>query len=463
MTIKIRHLFFFLIISAFFPCQFSMAQSLTDVSNSAELDLKKAIADLNTLRTQIAAEKIPLASKIEKKQSSLIQLRSDAAKIQTAKDSKTIGLEDLRSDLKSWQEENAFLVNLFDEYSNRFKSDLNASEVDVYKSQLSALNNIHENNADTGLLQSQLSLIDAGFSRLRSALNGTIYEGKALTSDGIFTDGEFIRFGPNVYFQSSDKSISGIILNQDKDIPRLYSNIGSLSESLAGLLNGSLIAMPIDVTNGKALTMEVDSDTLLDHIGKGGIWIIPILLFAGLSTITAIIKIIQIYKIKLPQKGSLLSVLSSLKDGKNDKAIIAAEKIPYPVGNMLIQGITHYADPKELIEEAMYESVLDTQPKLEKFLPLIAISAATAPLLGLLGTVTGMINTFQLIALFGTGDAQALSSGISEALITTEFGLIVAIPALIIHALLSRRIQSIMSDMEKFAVIFVNGLPQNRV
>ena len=91
-------------------------------------------------------------------------------------------------------------------------------------------------------------------------------------------------------------------------------------------------------------------------------------------------------------------------------------------------------------------------------MPLIAIASATAPLLGLLGTVTGMIHTFKLINLFGTGNAKTLASGISEALVTTEFGLIVAIPALIMHALLSRKIQGIKSTMEMTSLAFVNGV-----
>ena len=84
--------------------------------------------------------------------------------------------------------------------------------------------------------------------------------------------------------------------------------------------------------------------------------------------------------------------------------------------------------------------------------------AATSPLLGLLGTVTGMIKTFKLITVFGTGDARSLSSGISEALITTEFGLFVAIPALIIHALLLRKTKGVLASMEQTAVAFKNGL-----
>ena len=112
----------------------------------------------------------------------------------------------------------------------------------------------------------------------------------------------------------------------------------------------------------------------------------------------------------------------------------------------------------EDVEEALYEEYLQAQPKLERGLSWIAIAAATAPLLGLLGTVTGMIHTFKLINVFGTGDAKSLSSGISEALVTTEFGLVVAIPALIMHALLSRKISGILAATEMASIAYVNGL-----
>ena len=104
---------------------------------------------------------------------------------------------------------------------------------------------------------------------------------------------------------------------------------------------------------------------------------------------------------------------------------------------------------------------LEAQPRLQRGLPLIAIASATSPLLGLLGTVTGMIKTFNQITIFGTGDARSLSGGISEALITTAFGLIVAIPALILHALLSRKIQGIRSTMEMVSLAFINGLKKD--
>ena len=114
--------------------------------------------------------------------------------------------------------------------------------------------------------------------------------------------------------------------------------------------------------------------------------------------------------------------------------------------------------PKELLEEILFEDLLEEKPKLERGLSFISVTAAVAPLLGLLGTVTGMINTFKLITLFGTGDAKSLSSGISEALITTEFGLVVAIPSLLLSAFLSRKANSMIAKMEKTSIIFVNGV-----
>jgi len=101
---------------------------------------------------------------------------------------------------------------------------------------------------------------------------------------------------------------------------------------------------------------------------------------------------------------------------------------------------------------------VETQPKVMRLLPFISVTAAVSPLLGLLGTVTGMINTFNMIKIFGTGDAKTLSGGISEALITTEFGLIVAIPAVLFYAFLSRYAKGYLGTMEGMAISFGNGV-----
>ncbi|MCD8482995.1 MAG: MotA/TolQ/ExbB proton channel family protein [Verrucomicrobia bacterium] len=222
-------------------------------------------------------------------------------------------------------------------------------------------------------------------------------------------------------------------------------------------VNGTGI-LPIDPTLGSAFAIASQKLTLWEHIRQGGIWIWPILTFAFLAFATSMFKLYEIYSVKMPRTGALHDILAALNAGRRDEALELAKSVQGPAREMLIDAVEHSNESKELIEEVMYERMLELQPRLERMLPFIAVTAATAPLMGLLGTVTGMINTFKLITIFGTGDAKQLSSGISEALVTTEFGLIVAIPSLIMHALLSRRAQSVMANMERMAVAFVNGL-----
>ncbi len=98
---------------------------------------------------------------------------------------------------------------------------------------------------------------------------------------------------------------------------------------------------------------------------------------------------------------------------------------------------------RALDQRLLDQHALAQRPRIRRFLPAITVLAATAPLLGLLGTVTGMITTFDVIAIFGTGNAKALSGGISQALVTTQSGLLVGIPGLFMSRLLMRRADAI--------------------
>jgi biopolymer transport protein ExbB len=106
----------------------------------------------------------------------------------------------------------------------------------------------------------------------------------------------------------------------------------------------------------------------------------------------------------------------------------------------------------------MHERALATIPTLDRHLGMLAVLGGVAPLLGLLGTVTGMIHTFELVTIFGTGDAKLLSGGITEALVTTETGLIIAVPVLLVHAYLSRRVRGIVTSLEQTVVGFMNRM-----
>jgi len=111
---------------------------------------------------------------------------------------------------------------------------------------------------------------------------------------------------------------------------------------------------------------------------------------------------------------------------------------------------------REHIEDIVAESILHESGRLDRFGSMILVIAAVAPLLGLLGTVTGMIATFDIITEFGTGDPKLLSGGISIALVTTELGLIVAIPVLMLGNLLSGWAERIKDSMEHSALHLIN-------
>ncbi len=125
---------------------------------------------------------------------------------------------------------------------------------------------------------------------------------------------------------------------------------------------------------------------------------------------------------------------------------------------MLLAGLELKGQAGTVIESALSEAILKETPRLERFLTALKVSASVAPLLGLLGTVTGMINTFQVITTHGTGDPRLMAGGISEAMVTTQAGLAVAIPAMMVAAFLGRRAQSLARDMEEKGLALMAAL-----
>jgi biopolymer transport protein ExbB len=120
--------------------------------------------------------------------------------------------------------------------------------------------------------------------------------------------------------------------------------------------------------------------------------------------------------------------------------------------------LDHAKWKRPVAEKAVKELLLAEVPVLDKHLDTLAVIAGAAPLLGLLGTVTGMISMFESITSFGTGDPKLLAGGISEALVTTEVGLAIAIPVLLIHNFLRNRRNHIQADMEMYAMRILNRL-----
>ena len=120
-----------------------------------------------------------------------------------------------------------------------------------------------------------------------------------------------------------------------------------------------------------------------------------------------------------------------------------------PLGRVLMVGQENKGLDSEALELKLHEAVLKEIPGIEKWVGFIKIVSMVAPLLGLLGTVTGMILTFQALTIFGTGDPKAMAGGISSALVTTVLGLCVAIPTVFLHALVSGRSKKVSHVLEE--------------
>ncbi len=263
-------------------------------------------------------------------------------------------------------------------------------------------------------------------------------EDKQVTRIGVFTaftDGVFLRYLPET---------GNLVELARQPVDRFRKVVAEFEDAQPG----ELLPTVIDPTRGAIMALLVQTPTLKERIEQGG-WIGYIILVLG--AIGLIIALIQF--------------LSLTKDGhgiaKQQKQKEASQK--NPLGRILSVYNDRLAHDVETLSLKLDEAILREMPKLERGLITLAILAAVAPMLGLLGTVSGMIETFQSITLFGTGDPKLMSGGISQALVTTELGLAVAIPLLLIHSGLSSKSNRLVQilDEESAAIVARNAEKQH--
>lgn len=448
-------------VAALFTVASLPGQSVLDqAAAGAQEKLDSALERLSAVRQAVGSEKIPLAKKRDTLFAELQSLRREADRAQRLSDNQSTDLASFEQSVESQGEMIDYLINLSAEFGRTLGSQLDPSEFSIYNETVSNSEAAAEDPNLTSLekLEVQQTVVAAGIDRMESLSGGATYPGKALTPGGLLEEGTFIRFGPVTYF-ASDSGKAGVV-EQGQSLDPLSRPIldGSFDDGIVALASSGEGSLPLDATLGNAMAIEATKESLMDHIGKGGIWIYPILGFAFVSLVVAVFKAFEIMTLPKPKEGLIAEVLAKLSDGDREGALKTANSAPGPMGKMIQQGVRYSDHDPELVEEILYESMVETQPKVMRLLPFISVTAAVAPLLGLLGTVTGMINTFNRIKIFGTGDAKSLSGGISEALITTEFGLIVAIPSLLLYAILSRKAKGYLSRMEKMSISFINGI-----
>ncbi len=438
----------------------------TNWAAAVGLKLDESLAELAVARREIADEKIPVVKTLTAAETELTEARRAYEDIRRQLDRRNLDLGNLRNDIAAREQEKSYVSSLLGEFVRNFETRLHIVELGRYQSAVEAARLAPENGnlKPAEIFSRQVALVEASLQRLKDLCGGDRFQGRGAGPNGLVKDGTVILLGPVAYFASEDGAISGIAeqrLGSLEPAVQPYANPTYASLTRDFVVKGEGL-VPFDASLGSARKIEETRESLREHLKKGGPVVAPILGLAGVVALVTTVKWLRLAMVRLPSPSQFDRLVDAILERNNEAALRAATNLSGPAGAMLAAGAAHMEAPKDLIEEVMFEKLLETRFQLNKGLPLISVSAACAPLLGLLGTVTGIIGTFKLITVFGSGDVKMLSAGISEALITTELGLCVAIPSLISHAFLSRKAKTIVDGMERMGMAFVSAVEKAR-
>lgn len=311
-------------------------------------------------------------------------------------------------------------------------------------------------NSDTNNELSQLKNIYQLAAQAMSERAGLrTEEGSFYLQSGAKVDGTIIRIGDIASYGVSQQG-AGILVPAGGGAMKLW---GAGNEALAqSLLAGTPPAQLRLFLYESSNTAVEDkrAETVIDVIDSGGIigWVIVFL--GGLAVLMIILRALFL-RAASASTGALLQPVGDLiRKGKREEALEFCKNKSGSTARVLTDTVRNLDRDRDHLEDVISESILHESTTLNRFGSFIMVIAAVSPLLGLLGTVTGMIATFDVITEFGTGDPKLLSGGISTALVTTELGLIIAIPALIFGNLLSGWSNRIKDEMEKAALHITN-------
>jgi biopolymer transport protein ExbB len=437
------------------------AQSFEDASQQAKQDLDTALTELSEVRGTIATDKIPMIREVSSLEDQVQQKSAELEKLLRLRDNNDLGLNRLRVQVEAIDAQNEYAAGLLDEFVRSFETRIDYSETQLYSEVAEearlALDDSDMSQGDR--FSKQIDVIGVAVERLEKLSGGYTFEGLALAPNGDIEKGTFAVFGPSVFFASSQSDLAGVTINKLNAAEASIAVPGAeFSAGIRQFVETGDGSIPADATLGKALKVAESRESLGEHLEKGGSVGVVILGLGAICLLVGIFKFYEVTSFKTATPEEVQAVLVKIEAEDLSGATATAESISGAGGSLLQTAVEHSDEKRGTLEEILYERILAVRPKLERFLAFMSLTAAAAPLLGLLGTVTGMIKTFNLITIFGTGDAKSLSTGISEALVTTELGLVVAIPALIIHGLLSRMARQKLGDMEQTAVSFINGV-----
>ncbi len=201
---------------------------------------------------------------------------------------------------------------------------------------------------------------------------------------------------------------------------------------------------------------------MFELVKSGGWLMVPILLSSIIAMAIIFERLWTLRASRIAPKNTLTQVWKWVKNHNLDNKKLDQLKASSPLGEILAAGLMNARSGREIMKESIEEQAGKVIHDLERYLNTLGTIAAITPLLGLLGTVIGMIDVFSVLMVEGTGNAGVLAGGISKALITTAAGLTIAIPSLIFHRHFTRRVDELVVTMEQDAIKLVEVLQGDR-
>ncbi len=387
-----------------------------------------------TREAQFLSEKNKQQSKLQSALAKLLKQELLSSQLKAHLDSNEEKLSKLETDLKNRSGVLGELFGVARLAAGDLKADLNQSIISAqFPDRSEKLSSISDSKALPTIEQletlwyiMQHEMTEAGkvvfYNTQIEQASGKPQEAKVIRigTFNTISEGEYLQFFPD----------TGRLTHLARQPEKKYLSLAKqMTEATTGQTK-----FAIDPTRGVILSMLIQAPDTIERIQQGGLIGYIILVLGAIGFIYAIIRLIN-----LTLTGKKMNTQMNASETNMDN----------PLGRVFAAAEKDTSSNTENLELILDEAITREIPPLEKGLSMIKLLAAVAPLLGLLGTVTGMIATFQSISLFGTGDPKLMASGISQALVTTMLGLCIAIPLLFLHSLVASRSRLLVQILDE--------------
>ncbi|MEP1384463.1 MAG: MotA/TolQ/ExbB proton channel family protein [Paraglaciecola sp.] len=418
-----------LVINVSVNAQEQLAESLLNKISTAQKELTMA-------EQNIAKQRQALSSQLSKLETEVLALREKTAAVRRLSDEKTLSLSQLEERLNSWNQQQAYQQGLLRRFLQQQGDSSDQSIID--RSSLA-------DKLDKVLFSSQ---------QFEQYFAPSWQQSKVILPSGDITELATLSMGPISWYWNETSGYAGLASAHDGQAGLLKSNVqfkGAANSTIGDLHKQAAGSIVFDPTMNRAMARQQHSESFFEHVLKGGKWAIPIVFFAVFALIIALIKVVQLGRLSKVIRFTPSILSNALVKNQDTAQSQIIGKVKGMQKRLLDIAVT--AKSANERDDQLFMQLQDDKTRLERWIGAIGMTAAVSPLLGLLGTVSGMIETFKMMTLFGSGDPEVVSGGIAQALVTTELGLVVAIPALILNAVLSRKAKSYYNELESFAIL----------